>query len=133
MQWSEPSHAIGALCRDKMSSLRSALPKADLVVCRDCLPHFSFSDARSGIANLKLSGSTYLLTTHFSGERSNSDVVTGEWRPLSLTAPPFNFPVPLRLVNAGCQEQDGQFGDKFSALSKRGDFSGLNCHSDPSC
>jgi len=40
-----------------------ALPKADLVLCRDCLVHLSNRKAFQALRNLQASGSDYLATT----------------------------------------------------------------------
>lgn len=96
--------------------LSDPLPKSDLVLCRDCLVHFCFSDIAKAIENLKNSHSAYLLTTHFTGDRSNKDIRTGKWRPLKLTSPPFNFPPPLLILDEQCSEMAGTFKDKCLAL-----------------
>jgi SAM-dependent methyltransferase len=96
--------------------LQYPLPKADLVLCRDCLVHLSFQDIVRAVDNLKRSGSTYLLVTHFLGNRKNVDIRTGQWRPLRLTTQPFNFPPPLRFIDEHCTEAGGQLRDKALAL-----------------
>ncbi len=96
--------------------MRDPLPGADLILCRDGLVHFSFSDIFAAIANLKRSGIEYLLTTHFSGSRTNRDIHTGQWRPLNLTQPPFFFPPPLLAVDEQCTEGNGEYSDKCLAL-----------------
>jgi hypothetical protein len=93
----------------------SALPKADLIFCRDCLVHFSFNDIEKAIRNLKKSGSKYLLTTTFP-TRSNEDIITGSWRPINLESAPFLFPAPIRLFNENCTEGHGMFTDKSLGL-----------------
>lgn len=94
------------------------LPKADLIFCRDCLVHLSFSDAINILSNFKRSGSRYLLTTTFTERTNNNDLVgaDGFWRPLNLCKPPFNFPEPLLLINEGCSEEAGQYSDKCIGL-----------------
>jgi SAM-dependent methyltransferase len=77
---------------------RDALPQADLILCRDCLVHFSYADIRAAIANCKRSGAKYLLTTTFPGA-ANRDIRTGGWRPLNLQAPPFGFPPPVATID----------------------------------
>ncbi len=49
----------------KLNSLRSDLPKVDLIFCRDCLGHYSFSDIFMALKNMRRRGSSYLLTTTF--------------------------------------------------------------------
>jgi hypothetical protein len=95
---------------------RDPLPRADLVLCRDCLVHLSFRDARAVLANFRASGATWLLTTTFPARPANHDAVTGEWRPLNLERPPFSLPPPLALLAEGCGENDGAYADKSLGL-----------------
>lgn len=77
------------------------LPPSDLVLCRDCLFHFSFPDISRAIANITRSDVKLLLTTTFPALRRNRNVVTGEWRRLNLQIAPFLFPEPLMLIDEG--------------------------------
>jgi hypothetical protein len=95
----------------------SKLPQSDLLLCRDCLVHFSYADIQKAIAKIKRSKSTLLLTTTFTN-RTNEDIVTGSWRPINLQAPPFLFPTPLQLFNENCTEAHGEYNDKSLALWK---------------
>ncbi|MEL6924624.1 MAG: class I SAM-dependent methyltransferase, partial [Bacteroidota bacterium] len=106
----------------KMNLILSELPKVDLVLCRDCLVHFSFADIGEAIANLKKSQSTWLLTTHFEENRRNNDIITGDWRPLNLCNRPFHFPEPEAIINEQCTELDGSYSDKSLALWRIADL-----------
>ena len=66
------------------------------------------------LANLKRSGSTYLLTTTFVARGSNDDIRVGRWRPLNLERAPFNLPAPLRSIDEECPEPANR--DKRLAL-----------------
>lgn len=92
------------------------LPDVDLILCRDCLVHFSFEDIYKAIDNFKASGSRYLLTTTFVDTEINEDIVTGDWRPLNLEAPPFCFSNPIKVLIEGCMQNDGMYKDKSLAL-----------------
>lgn len=73
------------------------LPRADLVLCRDGLPHLSHADVHAALANVRASGARWLLTTTYGGaHRRNPDIVTGDWRPIDLQRPPFALPAPAR-------------------------------------
>lgn len=111
------------------------LPRADAILCRDLLVHFSYDLALETIANFQRSGADYLIATTFSGDfegvngsggytckRTNSDIKTGRWRPLDLTAPPFNFPQPLELLVEGCTEADGLYADKSLGVWRLSDL-----------
>lgn len=96
--------------------LNDDLPTVDLVLCRDCLVHFSFADIDRAVRRLVASDSHWLLTTVFRDRRANIDIVTGQWRPLNLLAPPFNFPWPRLFIEEACSEGEGRFADKCLAL-----------------
>jgi len=102
------------------------LPAVDVILCRDCLVHFSFEDAMNTIRNFKRSKSEYLLTTTFTATETNEDILTGEWRPLNLQLPPFNFPEPLRLINEHCTEDGGRHSDKSLGLWRLKDLLALS-------
>jgi hypothetical protein len=97
------------VCTDK-------LPKVDLIFARDLLVHLSYNDIQQALHNMKKSGATWLLTTTFTKRDSNKDVKTGDWRTLNLQLAPFNFPEPVRIINEGCTEFNGDFNDKSLGL-----------------
>ena len=88
------------------------LPRADLILCRDCLGHFAYRDIVRALANFKRSGSRLLMTTTFPAARANIEIVTGDWRPLNLELPPFNLPSPLMVIDEQCTEAEGRYADK---------------------
>ena len=63
------------------------LPRADMVLCRDTLVHYSLSGAKTVLRNLQRTGSRYLLATTFPGRGANNDIPLGGWRPLDMEAP----------------------------------------------
>ncbi len=94
----------------------SALPAADLLLCRDCFVHLSYSDVVKAMDNIRQSRIKYLVATTFTAETKFRDIRTGDWRPINLEASPFGFPRPIELVREGCTEQDGAFSDKSLGL-----------------
>lgn len=92
------------------------LPLVDVILCRDCLVHFSFRRIKLALDNFRRSGSTYLLTTTFMNVPENVDIVTGGWRPLDLRLPPFNFPAPLGVIHEISLDSDVQRYGKVLAL-----------------
>lgn len=92
------------------------LPAADLMLCRDCLVHFSFADIFKTLHNIRRSGITYLLATTFPECTDNEDIVTGDWRVLNFELAPFHFPPPLALINERCTEGNGLYADKSLGL-----------------
>lgn len=109
----------------ELDLLRTPLPKADLVFCRDCLVHLSNSDVMTALQNICRSGSRLLLTTSFVDRKRNTDIATGQWRPLSLQAAPFSFPEPLRIITEECTEGGGGYADKSLLLWNLSDIRSL--------
>lgn len=102
------------------------LPRTDLILCRDCIVHLSFKDAKRALQNLAASGATYLLATTFTDRDANADCKTGKWRVLNLEKAPFDLPPPLQVLNEGCTEGDGMFGDKSLGLWRLADIGQLD-------
>jgi hypothetical protein len=101
----------------------SALPQVDVILCRDCLVHLPSRQVGEALRNFRRSGSKYLLTTTFTELPANEDIdQPGDWRPINLQRPPFNLPMPLRVLNEGCTELDGQFADKSLGLWRLSDL-----------
>lgn len=96
--------------------LADDLPPAELLLCRDCLVHFSFADVATALRNIGRSPCRWLLTTTFPQCAANEDIVTGDWRPLNLERPPFNLPPPEMLINEQCTEGGSMFADKSLGL-----------------
>jgi len=78
------------------------LPKADLMICRDCLFHLSYADTRAVLENFVASGTPYILTTTHKddGKFTNQDIQTGFYRRINLFAPPYSLPeTPLARID----------------------------------
>lgn len=71
----------------------SKFPKADLMICRDCLFHLSYKDTRSLLVNFILAEIPYLLTSTHLKRRDilNKDISTGGFRLINLFAEPYYF------------------------------------------
>ncbi|WP_299114689.1 class I SAM-dependent methyltransferase [uncultured Winogradskyella sp.] len=102
---------------DVMDIITSDLGRQDVVLSRDCLVHFSYSNIVKTIKNLKRSKSTYVLMTTFPGITKNKDIVSGEWRPLNFDIYPFYFPQPEVLINENYQGKE-KYKSKSMALWK---------------
>ena len=72
---------------------RQNLPKADMMLCRDCLFHFSECDILRFLENFANSQIPYLLTTTHKNheEFKNVDIETGGFRLLDLFSAPYLF------------------------------------------
>lgn len=76
--------------------LAGPLPYADVVLCRDFLQHLPNKMALLALDNLS-SGAWLLATSH--SNAGNEDITdVGGFRPLNLTAGPFNLPQPFKSV-----------------------------------
>lgn len=87
----------------KLDLLAGGLPKVDLVLCRDCLFHFSHADVFRALHALAESRSQWLLTTTFTYRTLplNADIETGGWTPINLETAPYSLPPPRRLIVEG--------------------------------
>lgn len=96
--------------------IRDRLPRADLVLCRDCLVHLKTRQISAALRNFRRSGFRYLLATTFTGNHPNQDVALGGWRPLNLERKPFNLGPPLRLISERESVEDPRYPDKSLGL-----------------
>jgi hypothetical protein len=92
------------------------LPRADVVLCRDCLVHLSYANICRALENVKHSGAKWLLMTNFVRIESNRDIEDGDWRPLNFEHAPFLLPPPHRTIVENCAEAGGAFDDKSLCL-----------------
>jgi hypothetical protein len=98
------------------------LPEADVILCRDCLVHFSFANIIAAFRTMKASGARYLLTTTFPDRQTNKDIVDGDWRPLNLVKAPFLLPAPHSVILEDCMEEGGAYADKALAVWRVSDL-----------
>jgi hypothetical protein len=93
-----------------------ALPRTDVILCRDCLVHLSYDNVHRAVARFRESGARWLLTTTFPEWEVNSDCEDGDWRALNMERAPFCWPAPAELINERCDEGDGGWRDKSLGL-----------------
>lgn len=82
---------------------KAVLPRADAILCRDCLVHLPNELALQALKNFKASGARYLLATTYEASE-NRKIPAGSWRPVNLSLIPFSLPAPIHLVD----EEDGK-------------------------
>lgn len=89
-----------------LNLIEDRLPQADLILCRDCLFHFSHADVFRALENCAASGARYLLTTTFLYRTypRNGDIQTGQWTPINLEMPPYELAPPIALLIEGSTE-----------------------------
>lgn len=95
---------------------RDALPRADVILCRDCLVHLSFDNIARVLARFADSGVRFLLVTTFPEWNTNRDCEDGDWRALNMERAPFSWPAPRALINERCDEGDCGWRDKSLGL-----------------
>lgn len=95
---------------------KDILPKADLILCRDCFVHLPFKEILKAVKLFKASGSKYLLTTTFVDRDHNVEISAGQWRTVNMTRWPLFFPEPLAVLNEQCPENGGEYRDKSLGL-----------------
>lgn len=79
------------------NAISQPLPSVDMALCREVLFHLSFADARSVLVNISRSA-RFLCATTDVDIRFNSDIPTGDFRPLNLLIRPFGLPMPQALI-----------------------------------
>jgi hypothetical protein len=75
----------------KIDIINDPLPAAELMICRDCLFHFSEENIKLFLNNFVNSDIAALLTTSDTLPEPNRDIETGDYRHLNLFAEPYNF------------------------------------------
>ena len=88
----------------ELNLIDDALPKADLILCRDCLIHLSNNNIKKFLNNFINSEIKYLLVTSYETELDyknigyNSEIKDGDFRPTFLMEEPFKLPVPITKI-----------------------------------
>jgi hypothetical protein len=82
----------------QLDLISDELPKADILICRDCFIHLSNSQVLDALRNFARSDIKYILTTTYKFGRINTDISTGQFRAINLQAPPFSLPAPIETI-----------------------------------
>ena len=91
---------------------RDPLPRCDAILCRDALVHLSFANIERAVANFRASGAAWLIATTFAEWQTNGDCEDGDWRALNFERAPFDWGLPVALLNENCTEAGGGWRDK---------------------
>ena len=81
-----------------MNLVDDVLPRADMILVRDCFIHLPNRVVLDALANIRRSKIDWLLATTFPNQPSNMDIETGGFRPVNLNEAPFNLGEPQRLL-----------------------------------
>jgi hypothetical protein len=76
----------------------AALPKADLILCRDLLNHISYLDIYKFLQRFLASGTPLLLACSHGLNGNTDQTGARRWRQLNLTRPPFDLPEPVERI-----------------------------------
>ena len=81
-----------------------------LIISRDVLVHLSNEDINKIIKKIISSDAKYFLTTTFPSVDINANIQPGMWRPINISAYPFNFPNPIMIIN---EDYKGEYIKNF--------------------
>jgi hypothetical protein len=70
------------------------LPRADLVLCRDCFIHLPGRLINDTLSNFRSSGASWVLLTHDVDAEPYREIPVGSFRRIDFTRGPFFFPSP---------------------------------------
>lgn len=103
------SKRISFSCLDITST---ELPSAECIICRDLLIHLSNKDALRALTNLSKTTPKFLLISNYPNVKKNKDIITGDFRPVNLSLPPFS----LNLERFETIDDSGQMMDSSRHL-----------------
>lgn len=86
------------------------LPKADMVLCRDCLFHLNDEQIMSALRQIKATGAKWLLTTTFPEADFHREGITGGYRDINLARPPYSLGAPKELIDEGAVVGSSRIG-----------------------
>lgn len=109
-------HSRKGLRFEVVDLITGPVPSGDVLLVRDCLVHLSNEHVAQALTNIANSESKWFLSTNFPQINENHDIVTGQWRALDLTKPPFNLPPPENFIVEGNGHLKGQTSDKMLGL-----------------
>lgn len=67
----------------------------DVIFCREVLFHLSNQDVSKVLTNISESNARFLIVTNMSLSKSNTDIISGGYRPLDLRKEPFSLCEPI--------------------------------------
>mgnify|MGYP005855959841 CR=1 FL=1 len=89
------------------------LPRADMLMCRDCLFHLKFWLRWAFFENFLASHTPWLLTTVHDNPVNSNVPENGNFRWFNPRSAPFNLPDPVELIDDSLPEHDAAPEDDF--------------------
>jgi hypothetical protein len=117
IQKNQEKYGTDKICFIKSDLTRDIIPKADLIICRDCFLHLSYRNILNIINNFKLSGAEYLLVSTYTRHKNRNVYkynVAG--RAINLGKVPFKIKSKLDTINEDYHGQDEEYNDKSLIL-----------------
>lgn len=78
--------------------INGTLPRADAILCRDFMQHLPNGMVFQTLENFQRTGAEWLLMTSHLNETNEDIDKPGDFRPLNMTAAPFNLPEPAMTI-----------------------------------
>lgn len=85
----------------KVNVVMEDLPKVDVILCRDFLQHLTTSNVKKCLNNFAKAEPVWFLITSHKNEVNEDIASDGDFRPLNLLRPPFDFPDPVMKIPDG--------------------------------
>ena len=104
-----------------MDITKDPIPEADLLIVRDCLVHYSHTDALKALENILYSRVKWIALTTFPNHITNKDIKVGGWHPQNLFLEPYSLPFPSYLLLEK-YSGDGRYDDKSLSIWKAQDL-----------
>lgn len=82
-----------------LDATKDPIPKADLVLVRDVMLHYSIEENQKILNNVLSSGCKYFAINFFTREDINIDINIGEAHLINLMRDPYNLSEPIEMFN----------------------------------
>jgi hypothetical protein len=81
-----------------LDATTQAIPRNDVVLCREVLFHLSFEDIFRIVRNIIDSGAGFVILTSDNSIWFNSNIISGDFRNINLCRAPFSLPRPYNTI-----------------------------------
>ncbi len=121
IQNNQEKYRSDKICFIKSDLTHNIIPKAELIICRDCFLHLSYRNIYNILNNFKLSGADYLLVSTYTRHKNkNVYKFSVEGRAINLEESPFLIRNKRDLINEDYNGQNKEYTDKSLILIEIG-------------